>query len=304
MIKILILPINKSKAHKFKNMATTTTQPTQEELFQLQHAIDEHIKQKENLHKIFKDSSLTYDIDTAGMSGYDFNTVNVTNMSSGEKKVEFTKKIEAFKKYFDDNFKQNSKLLQQYHNNIDTINKDLEEQDTKLTELKKERNTLSTDNSTNVRKLKESKKELNKQQYYQHMYIIVGLSELINVLILGLMMNKTIPKMTGLIMTFIVVLALAIYVIYYVFFKEPVRDVVSFDKFKFKVDKEYTAKLPACPGEKSKKRKQQDQVLQKQINNLINTGDGECEVQLTEDTRTEYLDKYNTTTTQATTTTQ
>ena len=74
-------------------MATTTTQPTQEEQFQLQHAIDEHIKQKENLHKIFKDSSLTYDIDTTGMKGYEFNTVNTANMTSGEKKVEFTKKM-------------------------------------------------------------------------------------------------------------------------------------------------------------------------------------------------------------------
>lgn len=277
-------------------MATTTTQPTQEEQFQLQHAINEHIKQKENLHTLFSESSLTYDIDTSGMKNYNFNTVDTSNMTSSEKKLDFTKKIEAFKQYFDDNFKQNTKILQQYRNNIDSVNKELEEQGNKLKELSANRKSLSIANSTNIRKLKESKRELAKQEYYQHLYIVVGLSQLINLLVLGLMVNGTIPKMTGLVLTFIVVLALTVYVIYYIFFKEPNRDVVSFDKYKFEVDKEYTAKLPGCPADVSKKRKTQEKQLQDKINNLLNNDEGECEVRLTEDTRDDYLNKYTETT--------
>lgn len=277
-------------------MATTTTQPTQEEQFQLQHAINEHIKQKDNLHTLFSESSLTYDIDTSGMKNYNFNTVDTSNMTSSEKKLDFTKKIEAFKQYFDDNFKQNTKILQQYRNNIDSVNKELEEQGNKLKELSANRKSLSIANSTNIRKLKESKRALAKQEYYQHLYIVVGLSQLINLLVLGLMVNGTIPKMTGLVLTFIVVLALTVYVIYYIFFKEPNRDVVSFDKYKFEVDKEYTAKLPGCPADVSKKRKTQEKQLQDKINNLLNNDEGECEVRLTEDTRDDYLNKYTETT--------
>lgn len=273
-------------------MATTTTQSTQEEQFQLQHAINEHIKQKENIHTLFSESSLTYDIDTSGMKNYNFNTVDTSNMTSGEKKLDFTKKIEAFKQYFDDNFKQNTKILTQYRNNIDSVNKELEEQGNKLKELSANRKSLSIANSTNIRKLKESKRELAKQEYYQHLYVVVGLSQLINLLVLGLMVNGTIPKMTGLVLTFIVVLALTIYVIYYIFFKEPNRDVVSFDKYKFEVDKEYTAKLPGCPADVSKKRKTQEKELQDKINNLLNNDEGKCEVRLTEDTRDDYLNKY------------
>jgi len=277
-------------------MATTTTQPTQEEKFQLQNAINEHIKQKANLHKLFTKSSLTYDIDTSGMKNYNFNTVDTSNMTSGEKKLDFAKKIEAFKQYFDENFKQNTKILQQYRNNIDTVNKDLEEQGGKLKELSANRKSLSIANSTNIRKLKESKRELAKQQYYQHLYIVVGLSQLVNLLVLGLMVNGTIPKMTGLVMTFIVVLVLTIYVIYYIFFKEPSRDVVSFDKYKFEVDKEYTAKLPGCPADVSKKRKVEEKQLQYKINNMLQNDEGGCEVRLTEDTRDDYLNKYTETT--------
>ena len=76
------------------------------------------------------------------------------------------------------------------------------------------------------------------------------------------------------------------------FFKEPNRDVVSFDKYKFEVDKEYTAKLPGCPADVSKKRKTQEKELQDKINNLLNNDEGECEVRLTEDTRDDYLNKY------------
>ena len=110
------------------------------------------------------------------------------------------------------------------------------------------------------------------------------------------MINGTIPKMTGLVMTFIVVLALTIYVIYYIFFKEPSRDVVSFDKYKFEVDKEYTAKLPGCPADVSKKRKAEEKQLQDKINNMLQNDEGECEVRLTEDTRDDYLNKYTETT--------
>ena len=66
-------------------MANINTQPTQEEKFQLQNAINEHIKQKENLHKLFTESSLTYDIDTSGMKNYNFNTVDTSTMTSSEK---------------------------------------------------------------------------------------------------------------------------------------------------------------------------------------------------------------------------
>lgn len=277
-------------------MATTTTQPTQEEEFQLQYAIDEHIKQKEQLHKLFTESSLTYDIDTSGVKNYNFNTTDTSSMTSGEKKRDFAKKVEAFKQYFDENFKQNTKILQQYRHNIDTINTDLEEQENKLKELSTTRKSLTIANSTNIRKLKESKRELAKQKYYQHLYIVVGLSQLANLLVLGLMVNNTIPKMTGLVMTFIVVLALTIYVIYYIFFKEPSRDVVSYDKYKFEVDKEYTAKLPGCPADESKKRKGQEKELQDKLNNMLQNNEGECEVRLTEDTRDDYLNKYTETT--------
>lgn len=277
-------------------MATTITQPTQEEEFQLQHAINEHINQKDNLHKLFIESSLTYEIDTSGMKNYDFNAVDTSNMTGGESKLEFSKKIKAFKTYFDDNFKQNTKILQQYRNNIDTVNKDLEEQGSKLKELVSNRKSLSIGNSTNIRKLKDSKRELAKQEYYQHLYIVVGLSQLVNLLILGLMMNGNVPKMTGLVITFIIVLALTIYVIYYIFFKEPSRDVVSFDKYKFEIDKEYTAKLPGCPVDVSKKRKSQEKELQDKINNILQNDEGECEVRLTDDIRDDYLNKYTETT--------
>ena len=237
------------------------------------------------------------------MKDYEFNKKD-GNVSRGEKKLQFTKKIAAFKNYFDDNFKQNTKLLHQYRNNIDIVNKDLEDQEKKLDELRKQRTSLATDNSTNIRKLKESKRELNKQKYYQHLYIIVGLTQLINLLVLGLMVNNTIPKLTGLVITFVMVLTLTCYIINYIFFKELTRDVVSFDKFKFKVDKEYTAKLPACPAEESKKRKQQEKELQNKINSMIEFESGNCDVNLSKDTRGDYLDKYNTTTTQAPMTTQ
>lgn len=276
---------------------TTTTQPTAQERFQLQNAIDNYIKEKEELHTIFKESELTYDIDTSGMKNYEFNKVNTSGMTLGEKKIDFTKKIEAFKAYFDDNFKQNTKLLRQYRSNIDSINKDLEIQTDKLLELKNIRRIVSTDTTTNIRKLKESKRELERQKYYQHLYIIVGLTQIINLLILGLMYSKTIPKLTGLIITFISILILTLYIIYYIYFKEQTRDTVSFNKFKFKIDKEYTAKLPACPADNAKKRAAEDKLLQDKINNMIATTEGECEVSLTDDTRDDYLDKYATTST-------
>ena len=289
------------------------TQPTQEENFQLELAINNYVTQKQNLHTILKESSLTYDVDTSGMENYNFNVDNQETMSNSEEKRLFTEKMSAFKSYFNENFNQNTKLLQQYRNNINTINEDLEAQSKKIEELSKQRKSLSTDTSTQIRNIKESKRALEQEQYYQHLYVVVGLIQLLNLLILGLMYNGIIPKMTGLLLTFIVVLGLTIYITYYVFFNTHDRDVVSFNKFKFKVDKDYVSNLPACGStskEQQAKTRQLNNELTNSVNNVIDNNDNtQCEVELTEDTRTDYLNKYNnasnnsSTTTSTTTTT-
>lgn len=259
-------------------MATTTTQA---ELFKIQSEINSYVAQKEELYKMLKDSQTAYDIDLKKI-GYNFESIS--NLTPTQKKAKNLEKYQALKEYFTKNYNENTKMRNYYFKEIDKINVQLTDQEAELAELAEKYQGLITDASTDYRRLKEEKYKLSLQEYYYHLFVVCTLTQLLVFVIVGLVINKTIPRMTGLVVLIIAVVLLMVYIIYYVYFRTQERDPIVFDKYRFPIKAETV--LNAKDGtDKSETQRKREQDIDSKLAGILSNTEGKCPVYLTEDTR-------------------
>lgn len=259
-------------------MSTTTTQA---ELFKIQSEINNYVAQKEELYKLLKDSQTAYDIDLKNI-GYSFESIS--NLTPTQRKSKNLEKYGALKEYFTKNYNENTKMRNYYFNEIDKLNIELTDQETELAELAENYQGLTTNASTDYRRLKDEKYKLDQQNYYYHLFIVCTLVQLLVFVIIALVINKSIPKLTGLVVLIIGIVLLTIYIIYYVYFKSLQRDPVVFDKYRFPIKPDTVLKSKAG-GEKTDAQRKRDSDIDSKLTGILSNTQGKCPVYLTEDTR-------------------
>lgn len=259
-------------------MSTITTNPIlSEDLFLLQTDINKHIKSQENLYKKLKESDYVLDIDKQMLSvpSSDIDIVTTDNINDKinnlvETSDELTKELEyqtLINDYFNIYYNENTKLRQQYFEKINNLNKRLLEQQTEIKKLNPELKSLETKSSTNYRELKESKRNLDKQKYFKELYTVFTFVQAFVIIVLLLGITRTIPKMTCIIVSSILYLVLAVYVLYVVLFTNTDRDVVVFDKYKFPINKDAISKCDTT--DKAKREKAKENELESKLITLL-----------------------------------
>ena len=260
-------------------MTTTTT--TQAELFKIQSEINSYVAQKEELYKLLKDSQTAYDIDLKNI-GYSFESVS--NLTPTQKKAKNLEKYGALKEYFTKNYTENTRMRNYYFNEIDKLNIDLADQEGELAELAENYQGLTTGASTDYRRLKDEKYKLEQQEYYYHLFVVCTLVQLLVFVIVALVINKSIPKFTGLVVLIIGIVLLTVYIVYYVYFKSAQRDPIVFDKYRFPIKAETVLKSKEG-GEKGDIQRKREQDIDTKLAGILSNTQGKCPVYLTEDTR-------------------
>lgn len=257
---------------------TTTTQA---ELFKIQSEINTYVAQKEELYKLLKESQTAYDIDLKKI-GYSFESIS--NLTPTQKKSKNMEKYAALKEYFTKNYNENTKMRNYYFTEIDKVNIQLTEQEVELAELAEKYQGLTTDASTDYRRLKDEKYKLAQQDYYYHLFVVCTLVQLLVFVVIALVINKSIPKLTGLVILVIGIALLTVYIVYYVYFKSAQRDPVIFDKYRFPIKSETVLKSKSG-GDKSDIQRKRDADIDTKLAGILSDTKGKCPVYLTEDTR-------------------
>ena len=252
-------------------MATTTTTQPAEELYKLQSEINGYVAQKEELYKLLKDTQTGYDIDTSNL-GYQFKPV--TGLTAQAKKTENLAKYQALQAYFKKNYNENTKMRGYYFKETYKLNVILNEQEAELLELATAYNSLSTQASTDYRRLKDEKYKLAEQDYYYHLYIVSGLAQLIILAVLGLAWSGTLPFLTGAVILVVILICLMSYIIYYVYFKFGERDLVTFDKYRFPVKGDTIINAKSRNKTDAERRAEKD--IAEKVNKLLTDSAGKC----------------------------
>ena len=153
-----------------------------------------------------------------------------------------------------------------------------------LAELAERYQGLTTDASTDYRRLKDEKYKLAQQEYYYHLFIVCTLVQLLVFVVIALVINKSIPKLTGLVVLIIGIALLTMYIVYYVYFKSDQRDPIVFDKYRFPIKSETVLKSKSG-GDKSDIQRRRDADIDSKLAGILSDTQGKCPVYLTEDTR-------------------
>lgn len=281
-------------------MSTTTTTTTSnasgsssEDLYLIQTDINSHIRAQENLYKKLKESEFVLDIDkqslTNDSNSEHINTANINSRINDLASVgdETSKEVQfqtIINDYFNTYYNENTKLRKQYFERINKLNKKLLDQNEELSKLKPHLKSLETKSSTNYRQLKESKRSLESQKYYKELYTISGFVQLLVIIVLVLGVTRTIPKSTTIMISAILYVLLAVYIVYVVLFTNTDRDVVVFDKYKFPVDKAAVSKCDSSA--KAKMAKQKESELSAKLVTLLDERQSKTQCLMSESSTT------------------
>lgn len=237
----------------------------------VQAEIDNYIKEKSALFDKLKVSSEPL-IETT----MDFKYVKPLNVASAATLTTNQSEQQKFLKTFQDQYNLITKLRAQYFKESDAVNAELASQSVDIMELETQKRELETKSTTEFRKLKEEKRSRAKQEYYYHLYMICGIVQLIVIIALYFVYNKTIPLATGLTVFAVGMVGLGIFIVYYVFLKENERDSVVFDRYKFDKTRDM-AGIQSCPDTQSNKRKRvQDRDLDTKLAKVLTDTKGQC----------------------------
>jgi hypothetical protein len=201
-------------------------------------------------------------------------TDQVTGLTAQAKKTENLAKYQALQAYFKMNYNENTKMRDYYFKETDKLNIILNEQEAELLELATAYNSLSTQASTDYRRLKDEKYKLAEQDYYYHLYIVSGLAQLIILAVLGLAWSGTLPFLTGAVVLVVILVCLMAYIVYYVYFKFGERDLVTFDKYRFPIKGDTI--INAKSRNKTDAERRAEKEIADKVSKLITDNSGKC----------------------------
>ena len=185
-----------------------------------------------------------------------------------------------FKAMFNENYNTITTIRSRYFTEIDNFNRRIRDQEAVLSELNSEHTKLNTGATTEYRNLKNHKYGLAKEEYYHHLYTVCGLVQVFVLLLLVLVIFGYVPQATGLAVFSVVIVALAAYVVYYVFFRKMNRDMMVFNRFRYSVDKDYNAGMSGCPENREKERAKEAE-LEAKVRGMLTSTAGTCPLYIT-----------------------
>ena len=252
-----------------------------DDIYLIQNDINTHITSQQELYTKLRNSEYVLNIDKENATtNPDLITPEnimdqITNLNEYTDELERDKRLqEIINAYFNYNYQNNTQLRNQYFEKINNLNKTLLEQNDELTKINPKLNTLQTNTSTQYRNLKEVKRHLAKQKYYNNLFNIITVSQIFSIIILILGYSKILPKYTVIISLTIIYLLLTLYVGYVVLFTNTDRDTVVFDRYRFPVNKNDASRCNTSVL--AKKRKEKDAELNNKITDIITDTKSKC----------------------------
>ncbi len=158
--------------------------------------------------------------DKMALAANPYPTINITNNNALD---------DEFQEYFKNNYNQLTELRDSYFKLIMDQNKELNFNNTELTALNKQYKELSDSITTNYRKGSNSRYVVDELDNYYHIYVVIGISQLLVMSIIALVINGNLSKYFGFMFMTIAMILLTLYVSYYVFFAGPEKS--KFDRY-------------------------------------------------------------------------
>lgn len=156
------------------------------------------------------------------------------------RKAKYLEIQDNFLKYYKQTEATNRQVSTTYAEALDKVNEELRRQQNEITDLETEFEAAKRGESTHYRQMTMSRYNLDKANYYLALYtvytVVLGLI-LVIIGVLGSTMLGVLSRSLCLLLTTTVIVFLAMYTIYHVYFKHPVRDNMVWRKYKWSASK-------------------------------------------------------------------
>ena len=210
--------------------------------------IEKHNSKTEELYKKLQKSNVNV--------GYEKNELTNKNMF----KTDFTdeNKIEmynAVKKYFDENYEQNTKLRKSYFDKIVELDKVLTDQNKDMKELNSEYKKLIQESDTGTKKSLNERIAIKKLRKNNHLYDVGFIIQLLALCLMILVILSMIPKYTCFVLVTILIMGLIIYILYNLYLKNLNEDDNTTDGIIVPVKDIHQYKSVCAPDVKLKNKK-------------------------------------------------
>lgn len=161
---------------------------------------------------------------------------SLRELSPLARKTKYLEIQENFAKYYQQTEATNRQVSNTYTEALDKVNIALSKQHTDLKNLEYELESARRGESTHYRQMTMARFNLDKAKYYKQLYtvyIVVLILILVVISVLGKPVLGVIGRTTCILLVTVAIVVLAMYSIYYVYFKHPVRDVAMWRKYKW-----------------------------------------------------------------------
>lgn len=244
---------------------------TQTELDTLRAEILDYTTKNENLYLKLREENML-------ITAEDTNNANIPEKASDTTFLEVVNNINT---YFKTNYDKTTQMKREYFDKINKFNNEMDNIKVEVTELQKKKNMLDTEISTEFRNLKQKKYEMARENYYYHLYFYCGLIQILCLIIALLYFNKSISLFKTLSIIIVLYIIMLSYVIYYIYFRTPDRDLVVFDRYKFRHNKDLSNKCGKTNKSKENEKRNNNNIKNK-VNELIEQDKTSCPVEFTE----------------------
>lgn len=221
---------------------------------QLQNVIDDHIKTRESIYQELTNNESNSNVNSALTTLFTSTTTTENNklsqptellalinttlseLSPLARKTKYIEIQENFAKYYTNTYQANKQIIDTYSAALDKLNTDLQKQQNDITELTSELDTAKRGKSTYYRQMTSAKYNLEEAQYYKRLYLVYMITLLLLsaiVVIMGKPILGIIGRTMCIMITTTVTVLLAMYTIYYVYFKHPIRDIAVWRKYRW-----------------------------------------------------------------------
>lgn len=241
---------------------------SQTELDTLRAEILEYTTKNEDLFLKLREENMLISKD-------DNNTANIPDKASDTTFLEVVNNINT---YFKTNYNKTTQMKREYFDKINKFNDEMDSIKVEVSELQKKKNMLDTEISTEFRNLKQKKYEMARENYYYNLYFYCGLIQILCLIFALLYFNKTISLFKTLSIIGVLYIIMLGYVIYYIYFKTPDRDLVVFDRYKFRHNKDLSDNCSKTNKSKENEKRNNNNIKNK-ISEIITEDKATCPVE-------------------------
>ena len=225
--------------------------------------IEKHNSKTEELYKVLQESNVNVgykknELTNKNMFKKDFTDANKTEMYN------------AIKKYFDENYEQNTKLRKSYFDKIVELDKIHTDQNKDMKELNSEYKRLIQESDTGTKKSLNERIAIKKLKKYNHLYIVGFITQLFALCLMVLVTMNMMPIYTCFVLVIILMAGLIIYILYNLYLKKLNEDDNTTDGIIVPV-KDINQYKSVCAPDIKQKHKKNDELQNKLDKVLVET---------------------------------